>query len=80
MCRKEGSLGERRGRTASPEREIRKGAGAHLVDVSELVDDLVHHRVHDLHFDLRVAALGFDAAAHHAERVAVVRRTTLFSQ
>lgn len=56
--------------------EISQGAGAHLVDVSELVDDLVHHRVHDLHFDLRVAALGFDAAAHHAERVAVVRRTT----
>lgn len=48
---------------------------AHLVDVSQLVDDLVHHRVHDLDFDLRVAALGFDAAAHHAECVAVVRGT-----
>lgn len=53
-----------------------KGPGAHLVDVSELVDDLVHHRVHDLDFNLRVAALGFDAAAHHAECVAVVRRKT----
>lgn len=62
--------------SSEKEREISKGAGAHLVDVSELVDDLVHHRVHDLDFDLRVAALGFDAAAHHAERVAVVRRMT----
>lgn len=48
---------------------------AHLVDVSELVDDLVDHGVHGLDFHLRVAALGLDAAPHHPERVAVVRRT-----
>lgn len=57
-------------------RERERDAGAHLVDVLKLVDDLVHHWVHALHFDLRVGALGFDAAAHHTERVAVVRRRT----
>lgn len=56
------------------EREKGKDAGAHLVDVLKLVNDLVHHRIHALHFHLRVGALGFDAAAHHTERVAVVKK------
>lgn len=49
----------------------------HLIDVFQLVDYLVYHRVRLLHFDFRVDTLSFDSVADHTECVTVKKEEVL---
>lgn len=70
---------QRKGSCRNSANAQRKKRVAHLVDVFQFVNDLVHHGVGSLHFDFWVRTLSLDPAAHHTQGVAADKRQTACS-